>query len=336
MTRSDGGRNKVLRDDRGMALLVTLLVIAILVVVTLEFARTMRHHYLVADNLGRSYRLDTIARSGLALGKLLLEKDGRDQDQSDSLLDRWAISDASDLSSFFSDGTLSLRIVDHAGRLQINSLALAGSTGDALRQAFLQLLTSGVIAVDNDSAARTIVDSVVDWIDNDDQELEMGAETGYYQSTGKSYGCRNGAFRSVEELLLVRGITKEVLYGTEGKRALADFLTVYGGDGKVNINTADLAVLAALNPLMTAAHARDLDEFRREEGNRSLLSDPNWYLQVPSWPGDVQFDQQLLTTRSNYFSIEATGSDGNGRRRLLAMVRRDDQGSVYELMRRVE
>jgi general secretion pathway protein K len=323
-------------NDRGMALLVTLLVIAILVVVTMEFARTMRHHYLVADNLGRGRRLDAIARSGVALGKLLLEKDGRDQDQSDSLLDRWAVSDATDLSALFSDGKLSLRIVDQAGRLQLNSLSLAGSAGETLRQAFLRLLTSGDFAVENENAARTIVDSVVDWIDNDDQELEMGAETGYYQSTGKEYGCRNGPLRSVEELLLVRGVTREVLYGTEGKQALADFLTVYGGDGKVNINTADLAVLAALNPLMTAAQARDLDEFRRDDGNKELLADSNWYLQVPSWPGDVRFDPQLTTTRSSHFSIEATGSDGNGLRRLKAMVRRDDQGAVHELMRRVE
>jgi general secretion pathway protein K len=323
-------------NDQGMALLVTLLVIAILVVVTMEFARTMRHHYLVADNLGMGYRLDAIARSGVALGKLLLEKDGRDQNQSDSLLDRWAISDATDLSSLFSDGKLSLRIVDHAGRLQVNSLTLAGNTGEALRQTFLNLLTSGGFAVENESAARTIVDSVVDWIDTDDQELEMGAETGYYQSAGKVYGCRNGPLRSVEELLLVRGVTREVLYGTEGKQALADYLTVYGGDGKVNINTADLAVLAALNPLMTAAQAGELDEFRRDDGNKALLTDSNWYLQVPSWPGDVVFDQQLVTTRSSYFSIEAAGSDGNGLRRLKAMVRRDDQGAVHELMRRVE
>ena len=336
MTGPGGDWNSVMRDERGMALLVTLLVIAILVVVTMEFARTMRHHYLVADNLGRGYRLDAIARSGMALGKMLLEKDGRDQNLSDSLLDRWAVSDATDLSSLFSDGKLSLRIVDHAGRLQVNSFALAGSSGEALRQAFLRLLTSGEFAVENESAARTIVDSVVDWIDNDDQELEMGAETGYYQSAGKEYSCRNGPLRSVEELLLVRGVTREVLFGTEGKLALADFLTVYGGDGKVNINTADLVVLAALNPPMTAAQAKNLDEFRRDDGNKELLTDPNWYLQVPSWPGDVSFDPQLMTTRSSYFSIEAAGSDGNGLRRLKAMVRRDDQGAVYELMRRVE
>ena len=42
MTRPGGDWKSVMRDDRGMALLVTLLVIAILVVVTMEFARTIR------------------------------------------------------------------------------------------------------------------------------------------------------------------------------------------------------------------------------------------------------------------------------------------------------
>ena len=53
------------------------------------------------------------------------------------------------------------------------------------------------------------------------------------------YECKNGPFESVEELLLVRGVTPAIF-----KRALP-YITVYGS-GAVNINTADATVLEAL------------------------------------------------------------------------------------------
>ena len=336
MNGRSAGRQSRPRRDRGLALLITLLVVALLVVVTMEFGRSIWHQYLVADGLGRGARLGAIARSGVVLGKVLLEQDGAEDSQADSLLARWAIDDDTDLSALFDEGVLELRITDESGRLQVNSLALQGAGGEALRQSLLNLLLSGGFRIEGDSEARTIVDSLVDWIDEDDQEQEMGAETGYYRAAGKEYGCRNAPVRTVEELLLVRGISRKLLFGGEGLKALADFITVYGEDGKININTAPLEVLAALNPLMNADLGRSLDDFRRDSDNGPLLADPGWYLRVPSWPGDVTFDPQLITTSSRYFSIAATGSDGNGKRKLTAVVGRDARGIVGELFRRVE
>ena len=68
-------------------------------------------------------------------------------------------------------------------------------------------------------------------------------------------GMKHRPFTSVEELLLIRGITREILYGkpqrkedgrSQRKRGLAEFVTVYSGKSQININYAELEVIAAI------------------------------------------------------------------------------------------
>jgi DNA uptake protein ComE-like DNA-binding protein len=58
-----------------------------------------------------------------------------------------------------------------------------------------------------------IADAIIDWRDTDDQPGASGAETDYYQSLQPPYRCKNGPFETVEELLLVKGVTPDLLYG---------------------------------------------------------------------------------------------------------------------------
>ena len=68
-------------------------------------------------------------------------------------------------------------------------------------------------------------------------------------------------FETLEELILVRGITPEILYGTGSTKGIIPFLTVYGKTGQININAAPKEVLAAL-PGMDAAMVERIIEFR--------------------------------------------------------------------------
>ena len=87
--------------------------------------------------------------------------------------------------------------------------------------------------------AVTIAESIVDWRDKDKEALPSGAEDYYYLGLSTAYECKNGPFESVEELLLVRGVTPEIF------NRIRPYITVYGS-GAVNINTADATVLEAL------------------------------------------------------------------------------------------
>ena len=77
---------------------------------------------------------------------------------------------------------------------------------------------------------------------------------------------------------MVKGVTRELFYGTGETAGLVQCLTVFG-DGKININTAPKPVLRALSAEMTDEAVDWLDEYRRDE--RNDLADPGWYQQRP-------------------------------------------------------
>ncbi|MDD5440009.1 MAG: type II secretion system protein GspK [Candidatus Omnitrophica bacterium] len=83
-----------------------------------------------------------------------------------------------------------------------------------------------------------IINAVIDWQDQDSNALPGGAEDADYERDGLM-GAKDGDFETVEELALVKGVTRE-LYNDIKK-----YITVYG-DGKININTAPFRVLAAV------------------------------------------------------------------------------------------
>ena len=112
-----------------------------------------------------------------------------------------------------------------------------------------------------DSQPTAIINSLKDWLDSGDDEAITGlsgAESSYYQDLSPSYSSRNGSISDINDLLLVKGITPELFFGSNEKPGLVDSLTVYGMTpgagtsftfpGKININTAELPVLVAMLP----------------------------------------------------------------------------------------
>jgi general secretion pathway protein K len=82
---------------------------------------------------------------------------------------------------------------------------------------------------------------------------------GYYESQVPSFRAPHASLQEIEELLLVKGVTPDLFYGTYipaeadsgGPRlvprvGLMDCLSVYGSRDRVDANTAQPAVLAAL------------------------------------------------------------------------------------------
>ncbi|MGL6194163.1 MAG: hypothetical protein ACRC2T_05005 [Thermoguttaceae bacterium] len=58
-------------------------------------------------------------------------------------------------------------------------------------------------------------DSILDWIDSDSTPRSSGAELAYYRKTGAPYGPRNAIPVSLDELLLVRDMTRPLLYAND-------------------------------------------------------------------------------------------------------------------------
>lgn len=94
----------------------------------------------------------------------------------------------------------------------------------------------------DEETARTAAFSVVDWQDEGStlSHEVYGAEDDYYMPQG--YHCKDIYFDSLEELLLVRGVTDELF------EKLKPFVTIYpkGGGLKINFDTAPEVVLKAM------------------------------------------------------------------------------------------
>jgi len=63
-----------------------------------------------------------------------------------------------------------------------------------------------------------LADAILDFIDEDDDPRSAGAESDYYQSLSPPYRAKNGPLRSLDELLLVGGVTPRLLYGEDANR----------------------------------------------------------------------------------------------------------------------
>lgn len=104
-----------------------------------------------------------------------------------------------------------------------------------------------LLGVTDQVERSTAVDSILDWLDPNNLHRLNGAEDDYYLSLRPGYKARNGQLISIEELLLIRGITSPLYYGDlkESRQGLVDLVTVESIPGKINLNTAGPVVLSA-------------------------------------------------------------------------------------------
>jgi hypothetical protein len=94
-------------------------------------------------------------------------------------------------------------------RLNLNTVLLADATGEGSARALLMALPG---------MTESIADAILDWIDQDDDVRQLGAERDYYSGLPRPYAPRNGPLGSIEELLLVREMTPALLFGADLNR----------------------------------------------------------------------------------------------------------------------
>ena len=317
-----------------MALMLTVLIISLILIITLRFNTSMRSSLTSAANLQDNIALDYMAKSIFNAGRAILSADA-EESGFDSLHEDWAnLTLASQyFSYFFSRGQGGMNIIDHSGRLQVNSLLKkeedAWVVNEEQEKVWITLLSAEEFELDEEEATG-IVEAIIDWIDENDDTLGFGgAESSYYQGLEASYEPRNGPMEFVEELLLVRGITPELYHGTEEIPGLANLVTPHGRDGRVNINTADPLVLGALSDQIEPDMVDGLLTYRDYED--SDLGNPEWYKWAPGFPGDIIIPPTLISTSSVYFEISADVVREKMRKKVRGVVARGP-GTITELV----
>jgi general secretion pathway protein K len=317
-----------------MALLMTVLIISLILVITMRFNTSMRSSLTSASNLQDNVALDYMAKSVFNAARAVLSVDAAESGF-DSLHEDWAnLAGASQyFFYFFNRGQGGMNIIDHSGRLQVNSLLTkkedAWIVNEEQKKVWITLLSAEDFELGEEEAAG-IVEAVIDWIDEDDDALGFGgAESSYYQGLEIPYAPRNGPMEFVEELLLVRGITPELYYGTAEIPGLATLMTPHGRDGKININTADPLMLGALSELIEPDMVDGMLTYRDYED--SDLTNAEWYKWAPGFPSDIIIPPTLITTSSAYFEISTEVVVEKMRKKVRGMVARGP-GSRTELI----
>jgi DNA uptake protein ComE-like DNA-binding protein len=101
---------------------------------------------------------------------------------------------------------VSVKIVDNDRKFNIN-VAEREVLVEALR------LITGDMA-ENAAGHREIADSILDWRDPNNMTRDFGVETDFYEALQPPYRAKNGPIDDLSELLLVRGVSVPMFWGS--------------------------------------------------------------------------------------------------------------------------
>jgi len=215
----------ILGNESGIALLITLSLIAILLTVSLELNRRVKIGIITVETGKTDFQLMEMAESGINIAKALLIKDAR-ENNIDSVQEEWSDPEALDniiKSIGFGDGDIKLKIIDEMGKIQVNALIneYPGHEVNVDQKQIWESLLSFFISSDKSQDQRDpqeIINSLIDWLDDKDGEAITGisgAESSYYESLEIPYRCANREFFDLNELFFVKGISKDLLSKAE-------------------------------------------------------------------------------------------------------------------------
>jgi general secretion pathway protein K len=276
----------------GIALIMVLWVLAILMVIALSFSVMTRTetHSTLSFKEGMEKRF--LAEAGIqrAITEIYYRIRNRNVEGNDA----W-VTDGTSHSDNLGDGEYTVSITDESGKININ--ALTDTSGIILKNL---LMNSGV----EEETANTIVDSVLDWKESSSTGAHRlsGAGDDYYMSLPVPYKAKHANFDTLEELLLVKGVTSEILYGDDEKKGIIDFLTIYSTTPTISVNAAPKEVLTAV-PGITPEIADAIISYRENQKINNIQE-----VGIPQ--ESVHF---INFADSSVFSIDSTGKKNDGK-----------------------
>ena len=226
-------RNKRRRGESGVALVMTVWLLAVLAVISAEFIFSSRLRIKADRSAREGVQAYALALAGYhaALDVLGPDLAALERDGDDRLLIRGAPGEdgapgesapAAGEEVPLGGGSYSWSIDAEDGKIDINRIG---------RGVLVSLLKKAGLGVGADRDA--LADSILDWRDPNREHRLNGAEEDYYRALTPPYSCKDGPFDVKEELLLVRGMKEVYYYGgaeeedEEEFSPLREWITVY-------------------------------------------------------------------------------------------------------------
>jgi DNA uptake protein ComE-like DNA-binding protein len=219
-----------MRRRRGFVLIIVLVVVVVVALAAYTFSDLMIAHRQVTEVNGRRIQARMLAQSGVEAVKVFLMQDEATRIDAGGIynnpvffqgsvvipeqnaLDRGSFAVIAPLLDDNDPTLVGVRygLEDESARVNLNLVVKADELQPGAGQTLLMALPG---------MTEDVADAILDWMDADDEAREYGAEfSDYYSQLQPAYEPRNGPVQSIEELLLVRGVTAELLFGADFNR----------------------------------------------------------------------------------------------------------------------
>lgn len=297
-----------MKEEKGFALVITLLVTALLVALTAEFTAEVFVDTSARHNFTAGQQASLLAESGITGGIKLLQLSLNSQPYS-SLSAPWAqpqkISDER--------GELMLSIEDESGKLNLNYVS---PPNGELQGSFTASVAGRLFRILKIDGGPDLLDALADWIDLNDYPHPGGAETIYYNSITPPYASKNGRMDTTGELALVKGFAGAVM------EKLSPFVTVFSDTpnaptAPININTAPKEVIAALDDRITDDMAKRVIE----ERSSSPFKNPAELSRVAGFETIATGLLTNISVKGNVYLIRSEGRVQDVSRTIDAVIR---------------
>jgi general secretion pathway protein K len=281
----------IAEDARGMALVLTLSVLAIIVAMVIEFSYAVYISTHSLYNWQDSQKLSPVAKSGVRLAAMTIS-----QNVQQHAYTYPGISEVLHKDLFRDlEGSLSLavRMEDENSKFNVSSLIYPN--GILNQEAF----SSCKRLLDALGLSTEIADRIADWIDPDQEPRLSDSEK----------GAKNQNLDSVDELLLIPRMDRE------SYEKLSPYITIYGG-GLINVNGAEVPVLMSLSNSVTKDMAQRIVRSRQNvpfEKTEDVSKVAGLEKIGPSLMG-------RLTVKGTAFRLVSTATDKEIRRMIESVV----------------
>ncbi len=299
------------RDEKGMVLLLVLVVIALLSALLSEFAFSTLVDLRLTETFRDSTKAEYLAIGGIRAGRMILQEDKNNYD-AHSQTELWSLG----IQDYpLADGQISVTIEDLDGRLWLNKLVdSAGNPNILYRERFIRLCSE--LSIETPEA---LADALIDWIDEDHDPGPGGAEDSDYLAENPPYEATDGPLQSLEELYLIRGFSSETV------ARLRPFVSSFGSN-KLNVNTAAPELLRSWD--IDAGPAIENLLLSRAKGPFTDLNDLRDAIGLDSF---TALNRNLdLGVTSSYYLINSTGRVNDGTRRMQAVVNKPKDNLLWQ------
>ena len=214
---------------RGVVLLAVLMVVVLMTLAAYQYSELMMAEYKATVSYTRATQARVSAESGVNYAAVLLSDPnafanqlGSNPFNNPTVFQNIAVGEPSNggAQAYFSviaplgpDDTPSTQqpfrfgATDESGKINLNSLLQWDPSGNLAEQILTNL-----------GIPDEVANAIIDWIDPDDTPRSGGAESSTYSSQQPPYFAKNGPLDTLEELLLVQGVTWDLLFGTDLNR----------------------------------------------------------------------------------------------------------------------